>query len=105
MTSGAPIGSLWQAAALGDIQKVTELLAAEPPPGQAALDQAFWHSCQGGQRRMAEYLLDHGADIGFRPEYAGDMTALEAASQPGTQRQALADYLRSRGAAGADPAG
>ena len=101
VASGARVGALWQAAALGDSQQVAELLAAEPPPGQADLDQAFWHSCQGGQRRMAEYLLERGADIHFRPEYASQVSALEAAVQAGTQRQALAEFLRSRGAGAA----
>ena len=48
---------------------------------------------------MAEHLLDRGADINARPDYAGDMTVVEVAVQPGTQRQALAEFLRDRGAA------
>lgn len=96
---GARVESLWEAAALGEGGRATELLDADPPPTQAELDQAFWHACQGGQRRMAEYLLDRGADINFSPEYAGEMTVLQVAVQPGTQREAVADFLRKRGAA------
>jgi hypothetical protein len=97
---GAPIGSLWEAAALGDNHKVAELLSAEPPPDQAALNQAFWHACQGGQRRMAEYLLDRGADIGFSPEYANGMSVVEVVTLPATQQEALVEFLRGRGAQG-----
>ena len=98
VAKGAPINTLWQAAALGDSKRAAELLPAELPLDQAALDQAFWHACAGGQRRMAEYLLDRGADISYSPEYASGTSALAAATQPDTQREALAELLRSRGA-------
>jgi uncharacterized protein len=94
---GARIGTLWQAAALGDRTRVDELLGADPPPTPADIDEAFWQACHGGQRRMAEYLLSQGADINATPEYSHN-TPLQAATQPGTQRQALADWLREQGA-------
>lgn len=97
---GARIGSLWEAAALGDRPRVDELLGADPPPTAAAIDEAFWQACHGGQRRIAEYLLALGANINATPGYS-DSTPLQVAAQPDTQRQALADWLRERGAAGA----
>ena len=97
---GARIGSLWEAAALGDRPREAELLAADPPPTAADIDEAFWQACHGGQRRMAEYLLDRGASISATPGYS-DSTPLQVATQPGTQRQALADWLRTHGATGA----
>jgi uncharacterized protein len=96
---GARIGTLWEAAALGDRPRVDELLGSGPPPAPADIDEAFWQACHGGQRRMAEYLLDRGASIDARPEYA-DSTPIQVAAQPDTQRQALVDWLRQRAAGG-----
>lgn len=94
---GARIGSLWQAAALGEQARVDELLAAEPAPSQEDLDEAFWQACHGGQRRMAEYLLDRGADIDATPDYS-DSPPVQVAGQPDTMRSALVGWLRERGA-------
>ena len=47
---------------------------------------------------MAEYLLAHGANINFIPEYS-EQSALQAAAGTDTQRQILADWLKERGAA------
>jgi uncharacterized protein len=94
---GAHIGSLWQAAALGDQARVDELLAAEPTPSQEDLDEAFWQACHGGQRRMAEYLLDRGANIDATPDYS-DSPPVQVAGQPDTMRSALVSWLKERGA-------
>jgi ankyrin repeat protein len=99
LARGARIGSLWEAAALGDRPRVEELLGADPPPTAANIDEAFWQACHGGQRRMAEYLLARGASINATPEYS-DSSPLQVAAQPDTQRQALVDWLREHGAAG-----
>jgi uncharacterized protein len=95
---GARIGTLWEAAALGDRPRVDELLGTDPPPAPADIDEAFWQACHGGQRRMAEYLLGRGASIDATPEYSHS-TPIQVTAQPDTQRQALADWLRERGAA------
>jgi len=96
---GARIGSLWEAAGLGDRARVDQFLAADPPPASSDIDAAFWQACHGGQRRMAEYLLAHGASINVIPEYS-EQTALQAAGAADTRRQILVDWLRERGAAG-----
>lgn len=96
---GARIGSLWVAAGLGDRAGVDEFLAADPSPTSRDIDEAFWQACQGGQRRMAEYLLAHGANVNIIPEYS-KQTALQAAGAADTRRQILVDWLRERGAAG-----
>jgi ankyrin repeat protein len=93
---GARVERLWHAAALGRLSRLEELLAAQPT--QAQINQAFWHACQGGQRRAAELLLAHAADINFAPDYAGGMTPLGAVSSLGTQRDLLATWLREHGA-------
>jgi ankyrin repeat protein len=92
---GARIGSMWQAAGLGDRSKVDEFLAANPPPTRSDIDAAFWQACHGGQRRTAEYLLALGANINFTPEYS-DQTAFQVAAAAGTRRQILADWLNER---------
>jgi ankyrin repeat protein len=60
---GARVDKLWHAAALGLLSRVQELLAADLAPGRQEINEAFWQACHGGQRRTAEYLLRHGADI------------------------------------------
>jgi ankyrin repeat protein len=67
---GACVDSLWQAAALGMTERVVELLAADPPPTQQELDEAFWQACHGGQLRMAELLLARGADVNAKTGYS-----------------------------------
>jgi len=93
---GARIGSLWQAAALGDQARVDEFLTADPGPSQEDLDEAFWQACHGGQRRMAEYLLDRGANIDATPDYS-DTPPVQVAGEPDTMRSALVSWLRERG--------
>jgi ankyrin repeat protein len=95
---GARIGTLWEAAALGDQAKTDEFLAADPPPARDDIDEAFWQACHGGQRRMAEYLLAQGATITIIPGYS-EQTALQAAAGAGTRRQILVDWLKQHGAA------
>jgi hypothetical protein len=94
---GARIENLWQAAALGDQARVDELLSAKPAPSQDDLDEAFWQACHGGQRRMAEYLLDQGANIDATPDYS-DSPPVQVAGEPDTMRSALVSWLQERGA-------
>jgi ankyrin repeat protein len=88
-----------QAAALGLMTRVEELVAADPPTPQELAD-AFWVACHGGQRRMAMYLLDLGADVNGTPSW-GDSTPLDAANASGTGREALVTWLLERGATNA----
>jgi uncharacterized protein len=93
---GARVERLWHAAALGMFGRVGELLAVSPPTPQELTD-AFWQSCHGGQRRMAEYLLSLGADLNGTASWA-DSTPLDAADSRGTGREALITWLRELGA-------
>jgi uncharacterized protein len=97
---GAAVERLWHAAALGILTRLDELLAATPAPEASALNQAFFHACQGGQLRAAQRLLDAGADMRAVPDYAGDATALDMALNPDTRREQLATWLREQGATG-----
>jgi uncharacterized protein len=69
--------TLWQAAALGLIDRVREHFSEKtltpwsprpPQPEDAEPDEvthAFWCACHGGQKQTAEYLYGLGADINW----------------------------------------
>jgi uncharacterized protein len=93
---GATVDRLWHAAALGMLSR-TEQLLAQRPDAADEVSQAFWHACAGGQRRTAEFLLAHGADLNWVPDYA-EGTPLDAANSLGTRQDNIVSWLRERGA-------
>jgi len=97
---GARVDVLWHAAALGDLARVHELMADQPDAGEVS--KAFWHACSGAQRRTAEYLLGHGADLNWVPDYAQG-TPLDAATGSGTRRGNVTTWLRELGARSSQP--
>jgi uncharacterized protein len=98
---GAAVDRLWQAAALGLLARLEELLV--PRTTQEELDAAFWQACHGGQLRAAERLLAAGASLAASPDYANGQTGLEAALRPDTRREQLAARLRERARPGERP--
>jgi ankyrin repeat protein len=104
---GARVELLWQASALGMLGQLRRLLDTEPSPDHDQVSQAFWHACDAGQRRAAEYLLGQGADPLWTPDYGG--TALDAATGLGTQQENVIEWLKSLGVTSSrdphDPAG
>ena len=90
--------NLWQAAALGLIDRVRDELA-QPSPAQADLDNALWCAAHGGQRRTAELLLRRGAN----PDWTGHdgLTAAEAAERG--EAHDLAAWLREQAASRTPP--
>jgi ankyrin repeat protein len=92
---GARVDKLWHAAALGITPRLEELLDSVPAPTPDDITEAFWQACHGGQRRAAERLLASGADPDATPGYS-DQAASEVAAAPGTQRENLVSWLRSR---------
>jgi ankyrin repeat protein len=100
---GARVNKLWHAAALGQMNRVRELLAVSPPPSPQDITDAFYQACAGGQRRMAEYLFGLGADLNGTPSWGGN-TPLDAADGHGTARQLLIEWLRAQGAKSAKEA-
>lgn len=94
---GAKVDALWKAAGVGVIERVKELMAADPAPNHEEIDHAFWQACHGGQRRTAEYLLACGADINAIPDHTMS-TPLDAAPGPDTRREAVIAWLREHGA-------
>ncbi len=92
---GARVERLWQAAALGMLDRLNALLVPELDREQ--ISQAFWHACAAGQRRAAERLLTAEADLNWEPDYAQG-TPLDAARGLGTQQTILIEWLQSIGA-------
>ena len=87
--------NLWQAAALGLVDRVRDELA-QNPPAQGDLDNALWCAAHGGQRESSELLLGHGAD----PAWVGHdkLTAADAADRSGAH--ALAEWLGGQAGSG-----
>jgi uncharacterized protein len=83
--------NLWQAAALGLLDRVQDALA-RTPAAQEDLDNALWCAAHGGQRATAELLLNHGAD----PAWVGhdNLTAAQAADR--SDAHELAAWLREQ---------
>jgi uncharacterized protein len=95
VSRGARVDKAWQAAALGMLARLDEILGSDPPAEQVS--QAFWHACAGGQRRAAEYLLARGADLNWEPDYARG-TPLDSANGLGTRQENVISWLREMGA-------
>src|SRR5215475_15700400 len=51
---GAHITNLWQAAGLGMMPRVEEMLAAEPAPTPKDINNAFWQACRSEERRVGK---------------------------------------------------
>ena len=86
--------NLWQAAALGLMDRVHDFFDAQAQPPANEITDALWCACHGGQQAAAEYLLDKGGDInwiGF-----DKLTPLDAARRSGAHD--LAEWLTSKGA-------
>jgi ankyrin repeat protein len=97
--------SLWEAAALGFLDRVEGHFAGVPlepwtatgprpndPPDEVT--QAFWCACHGGQQKVAEYLLDRGASLNWLGY--DNLTPLGAARRAGAN--VLVAWLIHRGA-------
>ena len=84
---------LWQAAALGLMDRIEEQFAGDeaPPPGEVT--NAFWAACHGGQLETAEYLLERGADRNWVGH--DGLTPLDAAERSGAS--GLVEWLRRLG--------
>lgn len=73
LVEGGAKTTIWQAAALGLVDRV-EGYFAEGPVEEREVTNAFWAACDGGQKEAAEYLAARGADVnwvghdGLRPE-------------------------------------
>jgi ankyrin repeat protein len=86
--------TIWQAAALGLLDRVRELCSIEPPLARREITNAFWNACRGGERPVAEYLLERGADVNWIGH--DGKTPCDAAQESGDDT--LMEWLRARGA-------
>jgi ankyrin repeat protein len=86
--------TIWQAAALGLVDRVRDFWVIEPPPVREQITNAFWHACRGGHQPGAEYLFDRGADL----KWVGHdgKTPYDVAQECGDDT--LIQWLRARGA-------
>ena len=83
--------NLWQAAALGLVERVRDELGATEP-GQDDLDNALWCAAHGGRRETAELLIDRGAD----PAWVGHDELTPAAAAERSEAHELAAWLREQ---------
>ncbi len=84
---------LFNAAALGLLDRVQEHLAAEPSLDDVAA--ALWAACHGGQQATAEHLLQRGGELSWVAPWDG-LTPLDAARR--SDANDLAGWLVARGA-------
>lgn len=85
--------NLWQAAALGLMDRVREHFAGGAAPAPAEITNAFWAACHGGQIEAVDYLLGRGADLNWIGY--DRLTPMDAASRSGATE--LVEWLRSKG--------
>lgn len=91
--------TFWEAAALGLSDRVENAFTKDQPPSSNEITEAFWGACHGGQRGVAQYLLEHGADI----NWVGwdDLTPLDAAER--SKADDLVAWLIAHGAQSSPP--
>jgi ankyrin repeat protein len=86
--------TIWQAAALGLLDRVRALSSVVPPPARDQITNACWHACHGGQQPTVEYLLDRGADLNWVGH--DGRTPCDMAEESGNAP--LMQWLRAHGA-------
>jgi ankyrin repeat protein len=84
---------LFNAAALGLLDRVRDHLAANPAGEEVTA--ALWAACHGGQQATAEHLLQRGAQLNWVAPWDG-LTPLDAARR--SDAHDLAGWLVARGA-------
>ncbi|MFG2274517.1 ankyrin repeat domain-containing protein [Streptomyces chartreusis] len=91
--------TLWQAAALGEADRVAARFASDTDrPGAEDVTAALWCACHGGQQGIADYLLRQGGDVNWIGY--DQLTALDAAHREG--HHTLVTWLREQGAKSAE---
>jgi uncharacterized protein len=93
-SNGAALTTIWQAAALGLVDRVRGYCTVQAPPPLDQITNSFWHACRGGQQEAAAYLLDLGANLNWIGH--DGKTPLQAAEESGAGD--LVSWLREIGA-------
>jgi uncharacterized protein len=86
--------NLYQAAALGLVDRVRGELVTDPGPDGERVTAAFWAACGGGHEAVAELLLAKGADVNWVGW--GDETPLDVARR--AEAPELVAWLQTPGA-------
>jgi uncharacterized protein len=87
--------TLPDAATLGHLQRVQELLdGSDPPVDQEDLDLAVWHACHGGQLAVVKYLHSRGARLDVKAPW-DDSTPLDAAKESKMGSPELVSWLQA----------
>ncbi len=86
--------ALKDAATLGLMDRLEGYFAGDTAPSPDEISRAFWGACHGGQRGVADYLLERGADVNWLPPWE-ELTPLDAAQRSGAGT--LVEWLRARG--------
>jgi len=90
--------NLWQAAALGLLERVEDHFGEDRQPTPEEVNEAFWCACHGGQLETAAYFLDHWAELNW-VGWDG-LTPLDAALR--SEAAGVVEWLRGLGATSAD---
>jgi ankyrin repeat protein len=83
-----------EAAALGLLERIERYFGGNDAPTPDEITQAFWYACHGGQRSVAEHLLDRGADINWISTW-DNLTPLDAARRSAADD--VVSWLQTRG--------
>lgn len=85
--------TLFEAATLGLMDRIEQIVVAEPQPAQE-MTSGLWGACHGGQLLAAQYFADHGADL----DWVGwdDLTPLDVARR--SDAHDVVRWLKTRGA-------
>ncbi len=86
--------AIWQAAALGMMDRLQPYFTADAKPSAEEVTNAFWNACRGGQLETARYLLARGAALNWVGH--GGLTPLDVAARNGSDE--LMEWLREQGA-------
>lgn len=89
--------TIWQAAALGLMDRVETYFVGGQPLSPEIVTNAFWSACHGGQLAAADYLLARGADLNWVGH--DGLTALDTAVRSGNSE--LIEWLHDQGAVSA----
>ena len=89
--------TLFESAVMGLLDRVTTGLSGDPAPSDQDISWAFWGSCHGGQRQVAEHLLAQGAELELDRPVGWSHPTRRRPSQRARAPRQLADLARRSG--------
>ncbi len=85
--------TLWQAAALGLLERVRMLCEQAPEPTLRDRSNALWHASRAGQTEVVQWLATNGAELNWIGH--DGKTALDVAME--SEQETLTSWLRAQG--------